>query len=295
VIGVEVGAGSVIGEQYRLLSRLGGGGGGQVYRAQPLRGGRHVALKLLDQRTLKQNAMRERFEREARALNGLEHPHLIRLLDFGVHEAMPYLVTELLTGVPLDRLIAKKPLPPAMAFELGLGLIAGLAHAHAHGVLHRDLKPANVFIAILPGGALHPKLLDFGLARFVDQERWGKHVTVTEEGAVLGTPTYMPPEQGFGARADARSDVYSAGVVLYELFVGRPPFDGESRASIIRAHAMEPVPSMGAMRRGLIVERKLESTIGRALAKEPADRFEDAREMLRALQMLPEPPARLDL
>lgn len=275
--------------QYKLIARLGGGAAGSVFRAEPLGGGKHVALKILEARIGNQVALRERFEREARALNGLEHPHLIRMLDFGVHDGAPFIVTELLHGVPLDRLLANKALPPTMAFELGMGIVAGLAHAHAQGVLHRDLKPANVYIAVLAGGALHPKLLDFGLARFTDSERWGKHETVTEQGAVLGTPAYMPPEQGFGARADARSDVYSAGIVLFELFTGKVPFSGESRASIIRAHALTPVPPLAEARPGLVVQRKLEAAIGRALAKEPSDRFADAREMMRELEAVPEP------
>jgi serine/threonine protein kinase len=283
VIGSEIGP-------YKIVARLGGGGASSVFRAQPIAGGRHVALKLLEARIGNQAATRERFEREARALNGLEHPYLIKFLDFGVHGSVPYLVTELLHGLTLEQLIARRPLPPAMAFELALGIVGGLAYAHEKGVLHRDLKPANVYIAVLSGGALHPKLLDFGLARFVDQDRWGKHETVTAEGAVLGTPAYMPPEQGWGTRADARSDVYSAGVVLFELFAGKPPFWADSRASIIRMHALQPVPSLGVVRPGLVVQRQLEAAIGRALAKDPADRFASAGEMLKALEAVPDPP-----
>jgi len=283
-------SGSVVGE-YRLVTKLGAGGAGSVYRAMPLAGGRAVAIKLLETRGSEH--IPDRFEREARALNGLQHPHLIRLLDFGLHESAHYLVMELLEGLPLDRLLAQRPLPAALAFELGLGIVAGLAHAHAHGVLHRDLKPGNVFIALLGDGTMHPKLLDFGLARFMDRDRWGKSETLTEEGAVIGTPTYMPPEQGFGARADARSDVYSAGVVLYELIASRPPFVREGRASLIRAHALDEVPPIGELRRDLDVEPALEAVIARALAKDPKHRFQDAGEMLRALQEVPDPPARI--
>jgi len=282
-------SGTIVGE-YRLVGRLGTGGSGSVYRAMPLAGGRAVALKMLDPR---RHDLHERFEREARALNGLEHPHLIRLLDFGIQGGAPYIVMELLEGLPLDRLLAQRPLPAQIAYELGLGIVAGLAHAHAHGVLHRDLKPGNVFIALLGDGTMHPKLLDFGLARFVDADRWGRHSTLTEEGAVLGTPTYMSPEQGFGARADARSDVYSAGVVLYELMAARPPFVREGRASMIRAHALDEIPPIGELRRDLEVQPAFEAVIARALAKDPNDRFPDAGAMLRALQAVPDPPARV--
>ncbi len=283
--------GVIIGGRYRLAARLGGGGSGSVYRAIPIDRGPHVAVKLVDPRVAGQRGMRERFEREARALNGLEHPHLIKLLDFGFHDGAPYLVTELLEGRPLDRLLGQRPLPAATAFELGLGIVAGLAYAHAHGVLHRDLKPGNVFVAVLPGGVLHPKVLDFGLARFVDASRWGRHSTLTEEGAVIGTPTYMAPEQGFGGKADERSDVYSAGVVLYELISARPPFVSDSNAGLIRAHALDPVPPIGELRKDLAVQPALEALTTRALAKEPSDRFADAGAMLRAMQEIPDPPA----
>lgn len=281
--------GTVVGD-YRIAAQLGAGSAGAVYRAIPLAGGRAVALKLLD--TSRQK-LHERFEREARALNGLEHPHLIRLLDFGFFEGAPYIVMELLEGLPLDRLLAQRPLPPSTAYELGLGIVAGLAYAHAHGVLHRDLKPSNVFVGILGDGTLHPKLIDFGLVRFVDDDRWGAHATLTEEGAVLGTPTYMPPEQGFGARVDARSDVYSAGVVLYELLAARPPFVREGRASLIRAHALDRIPPIGELRQDLEVSPALEALVARALAKKPDERFQDATAMLRALQEVPDPPARV--
>lgn len=287
---VEDRTGAVVDNRYTLVRRLGRGGAGAVYRATTAEG-RPVAVKLLDPSLARRPEMRSRFEREARALNGLEHPHLIRFLDFGLHEGAPYLVMELLEGTPLDQLLAKRPLPPALAFDLGLGVVAGLAHAHAHGVLHRDLKPSNIFVAVLEGGSLHPKLLDFGLARFFDVDRWGAHATLTEEGTVIGTPTYISPEQGFGARADARSDVYSAGVLLYELLATRPPFGGESRASIIRAHALEPPPPVEEVRPGLVLQPALAAALGRALAKKRDDRFEDARAMLRALQEVPEPAA----
>lgn len=262
-----------------------------MYRAKPTNGGPEVAVKLLAPALCRQPEMKTRFEREARALNGLEHPHVIRFIDFGLHNGVPYLVMELLEGTPLDRLLASRPLPPTQALDLGLGVIAGLAYAHAHGVLHRDLKPANVFVAVLTGGTLHPKLLDFGLARFTDTERWGAHSTLTQEGTVIGTPTYMAPEQGFGARVDARSDVYSAGILLYELLAARPPFVAESRSSLIRAHHLATPPPIREVRPGLVLQPALEALIDTALAKRPEDRFADASEMLRALQGVPEPAA----
>jgi len=287
---VKDASGTVIDGRYTLVSRLGGGGAGTVYRATD-DAGRAVAVKLLDPALGQRAEMRERFEREARALNGLSHPHLIRILDFGVHEKTPYTVMELLTGLALDQMLEKKPLPLPVAFEIGMGVVAGLSHAHTHGVLHRDVKPANVFVAVLQGAKLHPKLLDFGLARFTDSERWGAHATLTNEGTVLGTPAYMPPEQGLGSRVDARSDVYAAGVLLYELLAGHPPFVHESRASMIRAHVLSPVPPLAEARPGLAVQPALQAALDKALAKKAADRFEDARALLEALQRVPEPAA----
>ncbi|MGE0792339.1 MAG: serine/threonine-protein kinase [Sandaracinaceae bacterium] len=278
---------------YSLVRRLGEGGAGSVYRAQTPSGA-HVAFKMFDPEIAKHPTMRERFDREARALNGLDHPHLIKLLDYGLYEGTPYLVMELLEGIPLDRLLEQREIDPMAAVDLGVGIVAGLAHAHAHGVLHRDLKPANVFIAVLRGGILHPKLLDFGLARFTDRERWGSHATLTEEGTVIGTPTYMAPEQGFGGATDEKSDVYSAGVVLYELLTRRVPFERESRSALVRAHALEPFPDPRVTRPGLAVCEELLTVLDVALAKRGRERYPDAVALLRALQDLPTPAAWLE-
>ena len=286
-------SGSVIDGRYTLITKLGDGGAGSVYRATDNHGARSVALKLLDPVLAKRDDMRQRFEREARALNGLDHPHMIRFHDFGFDEGVPYLVMELLSGTTLERLIAKRPLAPEVAVDLFIGVVAALAHAHVHGVLHRDLKPANIFIAVLEGGSLHPKLLDFGLARFTDRERWGGASTITEEGTVVGTPMYMAPEQGFGGRADASSDVYSAGVVLYELLALRPPFVDASRATLIRMHSLQPPPPLAEVRPELLLQPALHDVLDRALAKKGRERYADARELLQALQAVPEPAATL--
>jgi len=288
-----VSEGQLLEGRYAMGPKLGSGGMGSVYRATDTHMGRPVAVKLLDPRVGRKPDVRARFEREARALNGLAHPHLIRFYDFGLHEGVPFLVMELLQGTPLDRLLASRPMPPQLAFDLGVGIVAGLAHAHSQGVLHRDVKPANIFVAVLEGGALHPKLLDFGLARFLDRERWAASATITEEGTVIGTPTYMAPEQGFGGRVDARSDVYAAGILLFELLATRPPFHGETNSALIRAHALTPPPSITDVRPGLVLQPALDQVLSSALAKRPDDRFDDAAALLRALQAVPEPAAHL--
>ncbi|MCB9594121.1 MAG: serine/threonine protein kinase [Sandaracinaceae bacterium] len=276
---------------YTIEAALGEGSSGQVFRARAADGS-VVALKLLDPELSRHEVIKTRFQREARALNGLDHPHLIRILDYGTHDTFPYIAMELLEGRPLDEIVDERPLPPEMAFELGIGIVAGLAHAHAHGVLHRDLKPENVFVATLPGGGLHPKVIDFGLAKFTNEERWGASETLTEEGALIGTPIYMAPEQGFGKRATEQSDVYSAGVVLFELLAARPPFMKESRSALIRAHLLDPVPKIPQIRPGLVVQPQLEALLEMALAKKAQDRFDSAVSMLRAMQDIPVPAAR---
>ena len=284
-------AGTVV-DGYTIIDLLGEGSASCVYRAAAP-DGEIVALKILDLALARHPVMKERFMREARALNGLDHPHLIRLVDFGVHGESPYLAMELFEGDPLDAILDEAPLAPEMAFELALGLVAGLAHAHEHGVLHRDIKPPNVFVQRLPDGALHPKLLDFGLARFTNEERWGETSTLTEEGTLLGTPTYMAPEQGFGRRATEESDVYAACIVLYELLATQPPFVNESRAAVIRAHTLEPVPPISDVRPGLVLQPQLEDLLEMGLAKRPRERFRDATVLLRAMQDIPMPAARM--
>jgi len=276
---------------YEVVAPLGEGGASSVYRALAP-DGTTVALKLLDERLARVSVMKERFQREARALNGLDHPNLVRIVDFGMHGSTPYLAMQFAEGQPLDELLETRPIQPAMAFELGLGIVAGLAHAHTHGVLHRDVKPANVYVVTLPDGALHPRVIDFGLARFTNQERWGEHATLTEEGTIIGTPTYMSPEQAFGGRADERSDVYSAAVVLYELFAMRPPFVKESRAALLRAHALENPPPISEVRPGLVLQPALVDLFAMALAKKARERFHDAGAMLRAMQDIAVPAAR---
>ncbi len=227
-LGVQVG--EVVDGLYRVEGLLGEGMMGLVLRATRLADGAQVALKRLhlERRSAPSGSAadaeaRARFEREARALNGLIHPHIVRLLDFGFDHAGPYLVTELLVGQTLDAVLQRKALAPEAALDLAIEIAAGLAYAHAEGVVHRDIKPENIFVAQAASGGLTAKLLDFGLARFFDRERWADAESLTREGAVLGTPLYMPADQSLGLPADTRSDVYSLGVVIYECLAHIPP------------------------------------------------------------------------
>lgn len=278
--------GAVIDERYQILSLIGEGGMGAVYRARQSGGGPDVAMKVLHDELIDQPDQRERFEREARALFGLEHPNLLHVLDFGIHERMPYLVMELLEGQSLDAMVGEEGLPFDDAMELALQVLRGLALAHQNGVLHRDLKTENVFVSRGPHGPVC-KLLDFGLVKFVDDDRWGSSKKLTMQGAVFGTPAYMAPEQCAGAPVDARGDVYSMGVILFELFTGTWPFVEETRMKMYQAHLMTKPPRLAEAAEGKSFPEALEQLVARALSKQAKDRFQNAGEMLAALEAVP--------
>jgi serine/threonine-protein kinase len=278
--------------RYRLLAPLGEGAMGRVYRAERLDGSGLVAIKVLNEDCSENPDLRERFEREARALFGLSHPHILDVQDYGVLDGrQPFLVMELLTGRTLEAMVEDGTLHPDLALELGRQLLSGLAFAHSQGVLHRDLKTENIFVLTLPDGSLRAKLLDFGLVKFVDDDRWGEGRKLTMAGSVMGSPAYMSPEQGTGGAMDARSDVYSAGVVLYELLTGTWPYMGESRMEMLKAHLLDPIPTLASGRQDLVVRPELDALLARAMAKEASHRFTDAREMLAALEAVPRPAA----
>ncbi len=208
--------GAVLDGRYRILELIGEGAMGAVYRAERP-DGPPVAIKVLHEELGDQPDLRERFEREARALFALEHPHVLAVHDFGIVNGMPYLAMELLNGSPLDAMVEDGPLAPAVAFDLCRQVLQGLAFAHSKSVLHRDLKTENVFVSTAADGRMTAKLLDFGLVKFVDDDRWGESKNLTVQASVMGTPAYMAPEQCAGAPADTRGDFYSALVTLCEL------------------------------------------------------------------------------
>ncbi|MFK7991999.1 MAG: serine/threonine protein kinase [Sandaracinaceae bacterium] len=287
--------GKEIDGRYRLASELGEGAMGVVFRAEKLDGTGTVAIKILNDDCSEDADLRERFEREARALFGLQHPHILGVLDYGVADGrMPYLVMEFLEGKSFDAVVDDEGLTPSEGYEVARQFLEGLAFAHSQGVLHRDLKTENLFAVRKPDGSLQTKLLDFGLVKFVDDERWGEGKKLTVAGSVMGSPAYMSPEQGTGSPMDARSDVYSAGVVVYELITGSWPFETESRMEMLKAHLLEPVPSLSEGREGLKAQPLLDVLLRKAMAKERKDRFADAGEMLAAFEAVPSPRVWLD-
>ncbi|MGE0790665.1 MAG: serine/threonine-protein kinase [Sandaracinaceae bacterium] len=288
---VELASGELLAGRYRIEGRLGTGGIGIVYRASQLPLERPVAIKVLHDDLLTYDELRARFEREARVLSALTHPHVVSISDYGIEGDRPFLVMELLEGQTLEEVVREDPIDPHRAIDLIRQVLKGLASAHEKQISHRDLKPANVFLTRLPDGSEHVKLLDFGLARMVTREDVESEVTLTQRGVVFGTPAYMSPEQAAGGSVDVASDVYSTGVLLFELLAGRRPYLGDTRADLLRAHLTAPVPRIGAIRSELRMHDALTDLIETAMAKDPHERYRDASEMLVALDAIPAPPA----
>lgn len=284
--------GRVLDGRYRLAEILGQGATGAVYRAECLGEARQVAVKVLHDELVDEPDLKERFEREARALFALRHPHILGVLDYGVTSGgTPYLVMELLEGQNLAERIDERPLSPEVALEVAEQFLSGLSFAHQQAILHRDLKTENIFLERTEDGRPRAKLLDFGLVKFVDDERWGSAKKLTLAGSVMGSPAYMSPEQGTGGHMDARSDVYSAGVVVYELLTGSWPFMEENRTEMLKAHLLRPVPKLGEVRGSLRAAPELDAWMARAMAKDPAARFANGEEMLATWRALPRPQA----
>ncbi len=269
---------------YEILSPIAAGGMGEVYKAVDTRLGRTVAIKVLLGQHADDPAMRERFEREARAISALSHPAVCTLHDVGTHEGVHYLVMEYLEGETLAARLARGALPLEEAIELARTIALALAAAHDRGIVHRDLKPGNVILT--KGG---PKLLDFGLAKLhaashglADPAARETAVgSLTERGEILGTLPYMAPEQLEGREADARSDVFAFGCLLYEMVSGRPPFARRSRAAAIAAtltEAPEPLSQIGRP-----IPPAIDHIARHCLEKEPGRRFQSMHDLAFAL------------
>jgi hypothetical protein len=284
--------GKVLDERYRIEEPLGQGGIGKIYKARHLILGRYVAVKVLLAQYESIPVLQVRFKREAEALASLSHPNIVTITDFGVAEGMPYLVMELLEGQDLAAMIEKGPIEPAKVLSILRQSLRALAYAHNRQLVHRDLKPHNIYIRSLDDGTDHVEVLDFGLARFMD-DTMNRGPKLTKAGALIGTPAYMAPEQASGEAVDARADVYAAAIVLFEALTGRKPFDTRDPAEILRSHMLVKPPRIDQGDPGLTVSEGLEAFFQKAASKRPGDRFATAQEMLAALDALgPEPVRR---
>src|SRR5438105_1121919 len=257
--------------RYRIVSLLGKGGMGEVYCAHDARLGRDVAVKVVRAGARRDPQLQRRFETEAMVVGSLNHPNVMAVFDAGEHDGCPYLVTELLEGETLAQRLRKGPLAPRAAVEVAIAVARALSAAHARGVVHRDLKPANIFVTT--DGRI--KVIDFGVAKWIPLSPLDGENTAA--GVVIGTPGYMSPEQARGEPADARSDLFSLGAVLYEMLCGREAFRRGSALEELDAILPGVLP-------GRAIPRQLQGLVHRCLAKRPEDRFQSAQELLAKLE-----------
>jgi serine/threonine-protein kinase len=266
---------------YTLKKKLGEGGMGEVWLAEHRLLKRPCAMKFIRAELAANPDTARRFEREVRAVTALTHFNTVRIFDYGSNEdGSFYYVMEYLDGPTLDKLVKERgPLPPGRAVYLLRQLCGALSEAHAAGMVHRDLKPNNIIIAALGGQRDVAKLLDFGLVQ--DHSTTSSDDRITRAGTVLGTPSYMCPEQAGGEPVDARGDIYSLGAVAFFMLTGRPPFEASTVGKLISAHLTQPAPPLTAIRSDLPAD--LTAVVARCLDKEPKQRFQSAAELEAAL------------
>jgi len=264
---------------YEIQSPLGAGGMGEVYRAKDTRLDRTVAIKILPEQLSSDPVCKQRFEREAKTISSLNHPHICTLHDIGSQDGVDYLVMECVEGETLARRLEKGPLPLDQALKYAAQIADALDKAHCSGVIHRDLKPSNIMLT-----ATGTKLLDFGLAKPVvpfaspaTMTATMRESPVTEQGAIIGTFQYMSPEQIEGRELDSRSDIFSLGAVIYEMLTGRRPFEGKSQLSVASAILQEEPGPISTTKR--ITPPALERAVKQCLAKDPEDRWQSARDL----------------
>ena len=277
---------------YQIADQLGAGGMGEVYRATDTRLDRTVAIKVLPEHLASDPQRRERFEREARAVSSLNHPHICTLHDIGEQNGTHYLVMELIEGQTLQQRLEKERLPVDQALEYAIQIADALDKAHRKGVVHRDLKPGNIMLTKSAG----VKLLDFGLAKLKgdagtvsplsQMPTQDPSTPLTAEGTIIGTLQYMAPEQLEGKEADPRTDIFAFGAVVYEMVTGKKAFDGASPASLIGAILKDVPPLVSDFQP--ISPTTLDRTVKKCLAKDPDGRWQSTGDLLNELKWVTE-------
>jgi len=273
--------GGLVDARYKILEAMASGSMGIVYKAERVPVGKLVAIKFLHAPFANDAEFLGRFERETRVMSKLAHPNCVSVVDFGVWDGSPYLVMEYVSGTTLRALIDHGALPPKRALALVRQITAGLAHAHAQGIVHRDVKPANIMISEEIGTGDHVRILDFGLARL----RGAVGRDATQSNIVVGTPNYMAPEQTVGGGLiDARTDIYAVGVVLFEMICGDRPFQADDTLALLGMHRAAPIPRLAdRVARDVQLPPGLQEIVDQAMAKSPGDRFQSAIELAEAI------------
>ena len=256
---------------YRVNALLGAGGMGVVYLARDERLGRKVALKLLPPSLVQDEAQLKRLEREARTASALNHPNIVTIHEIGQVDSTHYVATEFIEGMTLRERISGGAIPPHEALAIAMQIASALSVAHRAGIVHRDIKPENIMLR--PDG--YVKVLDFGIAKVMPQT--ASPQLATQQGMILGTTRYMSPEQARGQTVDARSDLWSLGVVLYEMLAGRAPFEGETPTDVIAAILLHKPPPLEQ-------SPALQGVLEKALRKNSAERYPEADAMLSELR-----------
>ena len=281
--GLESGlVGEVIASQFKIIKKLGQGGMGSVFLAEQLDMGRRVVVKIMHPPRFGEEAMEERFKREARMVAQLNHPNIVQVYVFGkMHDDQWYLAMEYIEGGSLFELMSSHgALPEARALRIMDQVCSALGEAHHHGVIHRDLKPDNIMLADRHGNADYVKVLDFGIAKMLDDS----NARITKTGTVFGTPQYMAPEQARGVEVDQRTDVYALGLILHEMITGASPFKVESTMDYLLKHISEPVRPPRQAFDGLVMLPRTEALIMRCLEKSPGQRFQSVHELQREIR-----------
>jgi eukaryotic-like serine/threonine-protein kinase len=285
---------TILGGQYEVLEKIGTGGMGSVYKAMQTSEQRLVAIKILHPKLAGRKDLTSRFRREARAMMQLSHRNTVKVYSYGELEddGSLYIVMELLEGKNLNQAVRREgPLPPERAIPILVQVCGALQEAHNLGIVHRDLKPENIFLSKNDGQADFPKVLDFGLAKVTERQMQPGSIILTQEGMVFGTPEFMSPEQAQGRTLDARSDIYSLAVILYELLTGKLPFSARTPMEYIQKHVTDPVIPFAERAPDRSFPRGLEEVIVKALAKRPEDRFQSAQDFAEALRPFGGPAA----
>ena len=283
--------------EYHIVECVGRGGMGAVYKAEQPRKNRFVAIKILHPKYAKRADLASRFRREARTMSQLTHPNTARVYSSGkTEEGASYFVMDYLEGKNLAQIVRKfGPMEPKRAVDIMVQVCGALDEAHRVGVVHRDLKPENIFLTQKDNKEDFVQVLDFGLAKVGAKQMGRGSMMITREGMVFGTPEFMSPEQAQGEKVDARADVYSLGLILYELLTGKLPFDAKKALDIMKAHVDDPPIPISDRVPGRTFDPQLWQVMERALSKRPQDRYASTVEFAQALRTCVPGPAVLQV